>query len=250
MVNCSEQKAVEEKGFNPAAEGFNVSESDSVAIKIADQIMEAMGGRKAWDQTRYISWTFFGRRELLWDKHQNRVRIENLQEPKDIFIVDLENMEGKVMIDDEIINHPDSLKKYLRMGKSIWINDSYWLCMPFKLKDTGVTLKYAGNGRTNQGKTAHILELTFKDVGDTPQNKYRVWVDQETNLITQWAYYRNADQDTANFVREWDNYKNYGGIMLSGDREQGGPGDIHVYESVPETAFNSLEPISLEEDVK
>jgi hypothetical protein len=30
----------------------------------------------------------------------------------------------------------------LRKGKNWWINDAYWLVMPWKLQDPGVTLSY------------------------------------------------------------------------------------------------------------
>ena len=45
---------------NPPAKGFNAAGSDAKAVAIADQVMEAMGGRKAWDATRYITWNFLG----------------------------------------------------------------------------------------------------------------------------------------------------------------------------------------------
>ena len=60
-----------ESVFNPPAEGFNLEASDSIAIALADSVMQASGGRKAWDDTHYVSWNFFGFRTLLWDQiHQ------------------------------------------------------------------------------------------------------------------------------------------------------------------------------------
>ncbi|HHL71578.1 MAG TPA: hypothetical protein ENJ29_03615, partial [Bacteroidetes bacterium] len=46
---------------NPPAPGFNLADSDARAIAIADEVMQALGGRRAWDKTRYITWRFFGR---------------------------------------------------------------------------------------------------------------------------------------------------------------------------------------------
>ena len=43
---------------NPPAEGFDAENSDAKAIAIADEVMEAMGGRAAYDSTRYLSWNF------------------------------------------------------------------------------------------------------------------------------------------------------------------------------------------------
>ncbi len=47
---------------NAPAEGFNAADSDTkaIAIAIADEVMSTMGGRKNWDDTRYITWRFFG----------------------------------------------------------------------------------------------------------------------------------------------------------------------------------------------
>lgn len=47
LFSCGEtsQTTQEEPYGNPAAEGFNEAESDAKAIAIADEVMEAMGGR-------------------------------------------------------------------------------------------------------------------------------------------------------------------------------------------------------------
>ena len=82
---------------NPAAEGFNEAASDAKAIAIADEVMEALGGRKAWDDTRYIRWTFFGRRTLLWDKQTGNVRIDSPGDSS-VYLVNVFDHTGKVML--------------------------------------------------------------------------------------------------------------------------------------------------------
>ena len=71
----NQEQTAEEYG-NPPAEGFNLEGSDAEAMIIADEVMAAMGGRKAWDETRHIAWNFFGARELVWDKWTGDVRID------------------------------------------------------------------------------------------------------------------------------------------------------------------------------
>ena len=227
---------------NPPMEDFNIEESDSRAIAIADSVMKKMGGRKLWDETRYISWTFFGRRKLLWDKREGNVRIEFLNDPSTIYLVNVNSMQGKAMKAGEEITHPDSLAKELKRAQAIWINDSYWLFMPFKLKDSGVTLKYLRQDTTMTGAISDVLQLTFEEVGNTPNNKYEIWVNRHEGLITQWAYFQNSAQDSASFIRPFDNYRRYGKILLSGDRsDNGGPGNIRVMESVPDGFFTSFD---------
>jgi hypothetical protein len=232
-----EPKSLSEQ--NPAMEGFDLVGSDPSAIQLADSIMHAMGGRENWDNTRFISWTFFGRRDLVWDKHTGRVRIDSKPDST-TYLVNINSGEGRVKIKGNEITEPDSLKKLVDKAKSIWINDSYWLVMPFKLKDSGVTLKYMGED-TLKGNRFNTLVLTFKEVGVTPQNKYKLYVDIKDKLVRNWAYYTNAAQDTANWVRPWDNYQKYGNILLSSDRsDKGGPSNAKVDESLPDTLFTEF----------
>ena len=225
---------------NPAADGFDFANSDPAAVELADSIMVAMGGRQNWDNTRFISWNFFGNRDLVWDKKEERVRIESFNDSI-TYVVNLKTLTGKVWVKGQELTEKDSLNKMLDKAKSIWINDSYWLVMPFKLKDSGVTLKYLGEDTLMTGDRCNVLQLTFANVGDTPQNKYHVYVDLTDNLVKQWAYYSNASQDSANFIRPWDNYKKYGKILLSADRsDSGGPRNVSVTDTINEKLFSEL----------
>ncbi|HYG19860.1 MAG TPA: hypothetical protein VD816_13070 [Ohtaekwangia sp.] len=225
---------------NPAAEGFDVEHSDPAAVELADSVMAAMGGRNAWEKTRFISWNFFGRRNLVWDKHEGRVRIEA---PADsiIYLVNINSGEGRVQVKGQEIQPSDSLKTMLEQAKSIWINDSYWLVMPFKLKDTGVTLTYLGEDTIANGAKCNVVQITFKNVGDTPENKYHIFIDLKDNLVKQWSYFNQASQDSANFTRPWDNYRKYGDILLSADRsDNGGPRDVAVDETLSDKVFEEF----------
>ena len=229
---------------NPPAEGFNASASDEKAIAIADEVMEAMGGRQAWDTTRFINWTFFGRRTLLWDKTNQRVRIDI---PGDSLVMSL-NMKdnsGKVWLKGEDISDQDTASTYLERAKSIWINDAYWLVMPFKLKDSGVTLKYMEQDTMVGGKDADVLQLTFEEVGNTPENKYLVYVDLEDRLVKQWTFYTKFDDPEPRFTTPWADYKPMGDLMLSGNRGRGQLTDIKVLMEVPESAFTDVEQPNL-----
>jgi len=237
ILACNSAKQLTQ---NPPAPGFNSTDSDVKAIQIADEVMLAMGGRKNWDQTRYLTWNFFGSRKLVWDKHKGRGRIDS---KKDDFTVlmNIFTNEGKVKKDGVVFEHPDSLSKYLDKGKSIWINDSYWLVMPFKLKDSGVRLKYIGEQNTEEGDLADVLELTFTEVGKTPDNKYLVFVDKKSRLVSQWNFYSKASDEEVRFKTPWKNYKKQGEILLSGDR--GGTyqlTEIAVSKEMANTVFDQF----------
>lgn len=225
---------------NPPAPGFDIEHSDPAAVELADSVMAAMGGRDNWDNTRFISWNFFGRRNLVWDKQQGDVRIESLPDST-VYLVNINDLKGRVRVKDQELTEPDSLKKMLEKAKSIWINDSYWLVMPFKLKDTGVTLKYLGEDTILTGEKCNVLELTFNNIGDTPENKYRVYVDLKDNLVKQWAYFKEASQDSASQIWPFDNYKRYGNILLSADRSDNrGPRNVRIDEKLPRKVFTEF----------
>ncbi len=229
-------------GANPPAAGFNLAGSDDRAIAIADEVMQALGGRAAWDNTRFITWRFFGRRQHIWDKQSGDLRytFRNL-----LVLMNLNTGKGRAWIAGREITDPDSLRSILQKTKSAWINDSYWMFMPYKLKDSGVTLRYLGQDTTASGEPADILELTFAEVGDTPENKYHVYVGLKDRLVKQWDFYLNRDDEKPRFAIPWKNWKKYGDILLSDDRGERKHSDIAVFSSLPEKVFRSPKPIDV-----
>ncbi|CAH1000280.1 hypothetical protein LEM8419_01431 [Neolewinella maritima] len=228
---------------NPAADGFDLSGSDERAIAIADSVVKYHGGRKAYDDARYFSWNFFGARTLDWDKEEQRVRIE-VPSKDIIYLLDYSNddLTGAVRKEGVEMTDPDSLSIYLQSANSMFINDSYWLVQPFKLKDSGVTLKYVGEMNDPlKDRASHVLRLTFKDVGDTPGNAYQLYVDGETYRINTWHFFRSADDTEPAIESPFDGYREYEGLLLSGDR--GGPKqltDIVVTNEMDDTVFTQF----------
>lgn len=215
LNSCQTQQGSISISKNPAAQDFNADASDAKAIAIADEVMQVMGGRKAWDDAQYLSWTFFGNRKHIWDKKNKRCRIESPRQDLTI-LLNLEDNSGSAKRGDHIYSQQDSLNHFLEMGKRWWINDSYWLVMPYKFKDSGVTLKYSGKGTTEEGRSSDVLELTFEEVGVTPDNKYLVYVDDNSRLVTQWDYYTNYQDSLPRFKSPWSQYQRYGELLLSG----------------------------------
>ena len=243
---CSQQESEDKKSVNPnpPAEGFNLEASDEKAIEIADQVVEAMGGRENWDATRFFKWTFLGRRTLYWDKLEGRVRIEYPQ-LNATMLVNVFTDSGKVMIDGEELTNPDSIAYYNKEAKNIWINDSYWLVMPFKLKDSGVTLKYLGSDTTLQKTEADVIQLTFEKVGETPENRYEIFVDKQSYLISQWNFYGKAADTKPRIKTPWTNYQTYGKIKLSSDRGNFKLTDIQVFDNLDDAVFEDFAPVEL-----
>ena len=206
---------------------FNTSGSDEKAMKIAESVVKAAGGAQNYTDTEYLSWNFFGSRKHVWHKPSGDIYIEALKSPIKIKM-NINTKKGDVWIDDQKQMEQDSLDKYLQKGYEWWVNDSYWLVFPFKLQDSGVTLKYVGQDTTQMGQDAEILSLTFANVGVTPENKYLVYVDKQTNLVSQWDFYAEATDEAPRFQIPWLDYKDYGQIKLSGNRGRMNISDISV----------------------
>ncbi|MCZ6494374.1 MAG: DUF5329 family protein [Planctomycetota bacterium] len=237
---------------NAPRRAFDLEGSDAKAIELADAVMAKMGGRRAWNETRYIVWNFFGQRLHIWDKHSGRVRIE-LDGPEGVPYVSVLNIDaqiGRAWKGGQAVTDPDELARRMDQAEAMWINDSYWLVMPYKLQDAGVTLKYQGEREMEDGRIADVLQLTFQDVGRTPNNKYHIYVAKDSGLVEQFDYYEHSDDPTPRISRPWRDWKRFGRIMLSADRGErhGRPAkltDIAVFDELPESVFTNPEPIDL-----
>ena len=220
--------------------------SDAKAIEIAASVMERMGGQAAWDGTRFLTWNFFGSRRHLWDKHTGDIRVEGAdRETKEPYLIlmNLNSKRGRAWIDGQEVTGPEALAALLERGEAAWINDSYWVFMPYKLRDPGVTLKHVGAGEMVDGRAAEVLELTFAEVGRTPENRYRVYVAADSGLVEQWDFYRHAADPEPRFQIPWHDWRPHGEILLSADRGENGHTGIAVLDEVPAGAFTSPDPV-------
>lgn len=235
-----------EKEGNPPAVGFDLEGSDAEAVAVADRVMEAMGGREAWDRTRFVTWKFFGRRMHYWDKHTGDVRIEGVgrEDGKPyLILMNIHSKTGRAWRDGEEIVEAEALAEMMDNGEAAWINDSYWIAMPYKLKDSGVTLRHLGDGTMEDGRAAEVLELTFREVGRTPENKYHVYVAADTGLVEQWDFYRNASDAEPGFKIPWHNWQSYGEILLSDNRGEAGHEQLGVFDELPASVFTDPAPV-------
>jgi hypothetical protein len=233
LVAAAACAAKPSKPANPACQTFDVEHSDPNAIAVADEVMLALGGRTAWDETRCIEWTFAGRRKLLWDKWTGDFRLDD---GKEVVLMNIGTGQGRVFEDGREVTHdPDKVRHDLDAAYRVWVNDSYWMFAPYKLKDSGVTLTSAGERKLPDGRDADVLRLEFENVGVTPDNAYEMWVARDTHRVEQWSYFRHKADKKPAMTTPWAGWKQYGRIWLATDHGQGPPTtDIAVYDAPPE----------------
>ncbi|HEY2711277.1 MAG TPA: hypothetical protein VGI60_02085 [Chthoniobacterales bacterium] len=100
----------------------------------------------------------------------------------------------------------DSTAAYAR-----WVNDSFWLLAPLKLKDRGVQVKDEGR-KTIDGAEREVLHLSFDKVGLTPNDQYRLYLDPDTHLVSSWDY---MPEPGKTMHASWTDYQRSGGLTLA-----------------------------------
>lgn len=205
---------------------------DPAAVAVANRLHEAMGGLEAWNNTRYIRFDFRvgppndlpAGRAHLWDKWEGRYRLEQQTEDgkTQVTLFNAYDKTGTVYIDGEPVPAAEA-EPLLDKAHGAYINDTYWLAMPWKWLDPGVNLKSLGE-QEYEGKTFDVVELSFDNVGRTPGDRYRGFVAKDTNLMEHWEYTLQSDREGA-----WDwEYVETNGIELGANHTNDGERDINM----------------------
>jgi len=210
--------------------------SDPAAAAIANKTLEAMGGQAAWEKARILKWRFMGKRLNHWDKATGDVRIEA---DSTLILMNLNSKKGRVWQGGSEVTDAGTLRDMLEDGYGMWVNDSYWLIMPYKLLDPGVMLTHRGESPLTDGRPAELLTMTFKSVGLTPQNKYDIWIARDTGLVEQWAYYEKATDAEPKFTLPWGGWKKFGPILLATEHGRDADWEIAVFEERPAGMFEA-----------
>jgi len=98
-----------------------------------------------------------------------------------------------------------------------WVNDSYWLLAPLKLKDHGTNVGAEGTKQMD-GAEREVLRLSFGKVGLTPNDQYLLYIDPKTRLVSSWDY---MPEPGKSMHATWEDYQKSGGLTLATDHQMG-----------------------------
>jgi len=163
--------------------------ADALANKILKTIKH-----ESYKKTRYIDWSFGGRRTYKWDKEKHIAEVSwgktkvilhpNNLEKSTLYIDGKESIEGK--------------EKLVKRAESSFNNDSFWLVAPHKLFEDGIIRTLV----KHEGKDA--LKVKYTTGGSTPGDSY-IWILNEDFLPIK--YLMNVPSMKMNQVpATWDEW--------------------------------------------
>ena len=216
---------------------FDPKGSDPQAVAAVDKEQAALGMPDAWRKAHYIEFSFGGARNdtvlsvrrHCWDTWTGRYRVEGTSGKRTgnkKFVLIFDNINDPktvhVWLNGEKQTADTTLAMWGENGHALYINDTYWMFMPYKMKDPGVHLKWLGAQLDSlSGKNCNAVELSFDNVGLTPKDHYDVWIDQATNMVVKWKYMSGENPENT-FITPWEGWMQAGPLMLSTKRPHPG----------------------------
>ena len=208
---------------------------DAKAQEIAHAMMAAMGGQDAWNQARFVRYDFrvtaggktVADRAHLWDKATGRYRLESVDKGGTRQVVLFNTGDASA----------NATTPAVKQAYGSFINDMYWLAMPWKWMDPGVHLKYMGK-RKYDGEDFDVVQLTFDHVGLTPGDRYEAFVSPKSHLMEHWEYTLQGGNKGS-----WDwEYTTTAGLKLaknhtSKDGKSINMGDVRIMNSTDDAYF-------------
>ena len=234
--------------------------TDARAIAVVDDMMKAMGGMDGWERTRFLRFDWVVERDgktvayvrHLWDRYQGRYRVEweSRDGKKMAALFNVNSRDGQVYVNGERARDEDE-QKYLDQAYGRFINDSYWLLMPWKLKDPGVHLRYYGEEKLD-GETCDVVQVSFESVGLTPGDNYWAFINRRTHILDRWAYFLQDFEGKPAMEKatpwDWKDWQMIGSIRLAREKVRVGSEPARIYfpvllapASVSDSVFEALE---------
>ena len=152
------------KAYNPKADA------------LAERVLQAVK-HEAYKKTRYIDWSFGGRRNYKWDKQEHIVEVA-WNDAK--VLLHPNNMEqSEAFLKGDKIDNKESLVK---RAWDLFNNDSFWLVAPHKLFEPGIRRSIVNiNGK-------EALKVQYTIGGTTPGDSY-IWILDENYMPISYQMY-------------------------------------------------------------
>lgn len=196
----------------------NVKAYNQNANQLANKILKAIN-HKAYKNTRYIEWSFGGRRHFKWDKQKHIVDVS-----WDTIRVNLHPADAQksaVYFNGEL--QEKTPNKIVKRAWNIFNNDSFWLVAPNKLYDDGVIRNI------EMIDDYEALRVTYTSGGTTPGDSY-VWILDSTYVPKSYKMYLKNGRMNGTPATWEDWKKTESGALLPTNHTFGNGGKLSMGE--------------------
>jgi len=176
-------------------------------ISIAEKIANAHGFEN-WKQVSEIQFTFNV------DEDSSHFERSWVWKPKANEVMALSKK-------DTINYNRSIIDSTLTKTDSGFINDKYWLLVPFQLIwDESITISEGIKEEAPVSKTQpHRITVTYPNEGGyTPGDTYDIYYDNDF-LIKEWIF-RKANQKEPSVITTFENYQDFNGVKIALDHKK------------------------------
>lgn len=155
------------------------SEPESATGPEADQLAERMMdavNHEAWENTRFVAWTFASSHHFVWDKEQDVVQVKWGSHE---VLLNTKTIDGIAKKDNMKLSG-DEKSDAIQTAWTHFCNDSFWLNAPTKAFDAGTERSVVTNKDGSKS-----LKVSYKSGGVTPGDSY-LWFLDENGLPTSY----------------------------------------------------------------
>src|SRR5512141_110209 len=190
------------------------------ADDVAKRTIEMLAG-PAWEKARYFAFTFnvisgsrsVSRYAQRWDRQTGNYRVSGRGPKGDEVevIMNVNTGKGRAWREGKEV---DDTIELLDFAYRRFVNDTYWLLMPLKSMEPGVSREYIGERTDSCGTLWDLVKLTFGT--GAGQDQSWMWVNRDTGLVDEWDMKPANTRPEDPAVRVYfHDYRRVGGLLVS-----------------------------------
>ena len=256
FFSCSDPDP--KSGPTPAPEPSGAGAGAERPEAWVDRLWARLGGKDAYDRIRGLRFTFeveqgdhiYTSRTWLWDRERNRVRMDAGEGDGQITIqIDLATGRGVALVGGVRAEDPAEEEESVDYARDrFWSADSFWLLLPWKLRDPGVRLELLDDYEV-EGRPHKVIEMTFEPgTGVTSGDRFHLFLDAESAELTRFAFHlQSMREDQEMSIFDWDEWVEVAGVRFSTERRMRVPPQrvlirgLEALDVIDESLFGELE---------
>ncbi|MBV6647056.1 MAG: hypothetical protein KI790_16480 [Cyclobacteriaceae bacterium] len=195
------------------SEPLPTGEHGEEAEALADKMLAAIN-YEGFQQLTELRWSFPRRHHFVWNKQENIVNVQ-----WDDYEVNFspQTMSGTALNNGEPLTS-EAKSEAIQKAWSLFANDSFWLCAPFKIRDPGTIRSLVESDR------GPALLVTYSSGGVTPGDSY-LWLLDADGLPVAWKMWVGIIP-IGGMEFSWEGWQEFNGVRFA--PLHNGPGPVSI----------------------